>query len=98
MYTLIDRRKINQARLDETTELAGVEFFPKLQAADGFIGFYLVADGDLFTGIIVWNTSPAAGFCTTKRSPRCDALASMSSRLVSGDDQLNAAMFSIGKV
>jgi hypothetical protein len=60
VYTLIDRRKVNHARLDETTELGGVEFFPKLQAADGFIGFYLVADGDLFTAIIVWNDRASA--------------------------------------
>ena len=45
MYTLIDRRKVNLARLEETTVLAQVEFFPKLQAADGFVGFYLVAAG-----------------------------------------------------
>jgi len=69
VYTLIDRRKINRARLDETTELARVESFPKLKAADGFIGFYLVADGDLFTGIIVWNDKASAeAFDGTYRS------------------------------
>ena len=55
MYTIIDRRTVNQARLDETVALAQGEFFPTLQAANGFVGFYLVADGDLFTAIHVWE-------------------------------------------
>ena len=69
MYTLIDRRKVNLARLDETTALAQVEFFPKLQAADGFVGFYLVAAGDIVTAIIVWETQAKAdGFDATYRA------------------------------
>jgi quinol monooxygenase YgiN len=60
VYTIIDRRRVDQARLDETTRLAEVEFFPKVQAADGFAGFYLVADGDLFTAIFVWEDQAKA--------------------------------------
>jgi hypothetical protein len=60
MYTVIDRRKVNQDRLDETTRRAETEFFPKVQAAAGFVGFYLVADGDLFTGIFVWEDQAKA--------------------------------------
>jgi quinol monooxygenase YgiN len=55
MYTVIDRRGVDLARLDETTKRAQVEYFPDLQAAAGFIGFYLVADEDLFTAIFVWD-------------------------------------------
>jgi hypothetical protein len=60
VYTIIDRRKVNQARLDETTRRAETEFFPKVQAAEGFVGFYLVADGDLFTAIFVWQDQAKA--------------------------------------
>ena len=60
MYTIIDRRRVNLARLDETTERAQVDFFPKVQAAPGFVGFYLVADDDLFTGIFVWEDQAKA--------------------------------------
>jgi hypothetical protein len=60
VYTIIDRRNVDQGRLDETTRRTQTEFFPKLQAAQGFVGFYLVADGDLFTGIIVWEDQAAA--------------------------------------
>jgi hypothetical protein len=60
VYTIIDRRNVNQARLDETTRRAETEFFPKVQAAEGFVGFYLVADGDLFTAIFVWEDQAKA--------------------------------------
>src|SRR5690349_16844878 len=55
MYTVIDRRGVNPARLDETTARAQAEYFPELQAAAGFIRFYLVADDDLYTAIVVWD-------------------------------------------
>ena len=62
MYTIIDRRTTNLERLPETTERAEREYFPKLQAAPGFSGFYLVADegSDLFVGITVWESKPDA--------------------------------------
>lgn len=43
-------------------ERAEREYFPKLQAAPGFSGFYLIADegGDLFVGITVWEGKPYA--------------------------------------
>jgi len=58
VYTITDRRTINPDRLDETTERAQSEYFPKLQAAPGFVGFYLVADekSNMFTGITVWES------------------------------------------
>ncbi|MDQ2745169.1 MAG: hypothetical protein M3Z66_23135 [Chloroflexota bacterium] len=44
MYTTIERRKMNHERLPETMQRAQAEFFPTLQSAPGFVGFYLVAD------------------------------------------------------
>ncbi len=44
MYTIVDRRTINRERLQETVGQAQRDFLPKLQAASGFVGFYLVAD------------------------------------------------------
>lgn len=44
MYTMVERRKANRERMQETVQLAQTEFFPKIQAAPGFVGFYLVAD------------------------------------------------------
>jgi heme-degrading monooxygenase HmoA len=57
VYTTVERRKINRARLQETVQRAQGEFFPKLQRAPGFIGFYLVADeeNDINTAIVVWE-------------------------------------------
>lgn len=57
MYTIAERRLINRERLQETVKRAEVEFFPKLQRAPGFIGFYLVNDEEnsINTAIIVWQ-------------------------------------------
>jgi quinol monooxygenase YgiN len=60
MYTIIERRTANQPRVEEALALAQTEFFPALQAADGFVGFYLVPDGDLFTAILVWEDKAKA--------------------------------------
>jgi hypothetical protein len=69
MYTSIDRRQVDLSRLDETTKRAQTEFFPAVQAAAGFIGFYLVADEDLFTGIFVWeDKAHADAFDPTMRA------------------------------
>lgn len=57
MYTVIDRRKVNRERMQETMERAQKEFFPKLRQAAGFVGFYLVADTDngVNNVIVVWD-------------------------------------------
>jgi heme-degrading monooxygenase HmoA len=71
VYTMIDRRTINVERLDETTARAQSEYFPKLQAAPGFVGFYLVSDERIntFTGITVWeNKAHAEAFDSTMNS------------------------------
>ena len=62
MYTITERRTVNLERLEETTERARSEYFPKLQAAPGFVGFYLVADdkGNIFTAINVWESKAHA--------------------------------------
>ncbi len=62
MYTQVERRKINHARLQETVQRAQGEFFPKLQQAPGFVGFYLVTDegNDINAAIIVWESKEHA--------------------------------------
>ena len=62
MYTTVERRRINRERLQETVKRAEVEFFPKLQRAPGFIGFYLVNDeaNAINTAIIVWEDKAQA--------------------------------------
>ena len=57
VYTTVERRKINRERLQETVQRAQAEFFPKLQRAPGFVGFYLVTDEDnsINTAIVVWH-------------------------------------------
>ena len=62
MYTVIQRRKLDPARQQETRERAQREFFPKLQQAPGFVGFYLVADEEqgITTAIAVWQDRQSA--------------------------------------
>jgi quinol monooxygenase YgiN len=57
MYTIVNRRKFNPDTLQEAIERAKREFFPKLQAAPGFVGFYLVNDQEngINTAISVWQ-------------------------------------------
>jgi len=44
MYTIIDRRKVNRARVDETAQAAQGGSTARLSAASGFVGLYLVED------------------------------------------------------
>lgn len=62
MYTVIERRKANQQRAQETGQQAQVAFLPKLQRAPGFIGFYLVEDKEngVNTAIVVWESKAQA--------------------------------------
>jgi len=62
MYTQVERRTMNRERLQETMQRAQAEFFPKLQQAPGFVGFYLVADeaNSINTAILVWENKAAA--------------------------------------
>jgi len=62
MYTMIERRKANQARAQETGQQAQRDFLPKLQQASGFVGFYLVEDKEdgVNTAIIVWESKAQA--------------------------------------
>src|SRR5438067_1932587 len=62
MYTMIERRKVNPAALQETIERAQAEYFPKVQAAPGFVGFYLVPDEGqgIYTAIFVWENKARA--------------------------------------
>jgi heme-degrading monooxygenase HmoA len=62
MYTVVNRRSFNPARMDETRQRAEKEFFPKLQAAKGFQGFYLVNDQEnqINVAISVWDDKAQA--------------------------------------
>jgi len=62
MYTMIERRKVNPVRVQETIERAQAEYFPKVQAAAGFVGFYLVPDEGqgIYTAILVWESKAQA--------------------------------------
>ena len=62
MYSMVERRTINRARIQETVQRAQSEFFPKLQRAPGFVGFYLVTDEEngINTAIAVWEDKAQA--------------------------------------
>lgn len=62
MYTIVERRKPNRDRLQETGHRAQHEFFPNLQQAPGFGGFYLVSDetNDITTAIIIGESKAHA--------------------------------------
>src|SRR5262252_5015154 len=62
MYTMIERRKVNPARVQDAIERAQAEYFPKVQAAPGFVGFYLVPDEGqgIYTAILVWESKSQA--------------------------------------
>ncbi len=62
MYTIINRRRIDPARQQETLARAQREFFPQLQQAPGFVGFYLVADEEqgVNVAVIVWRDKASA--------------------------------------
>ncbi|MEO8715496.1 MAG: hypothetical protein ABI369_10820 [Acetobacteraceae bacterium] len=62
MYTMVERRQNNPARLQETIERAHAEYFPKLQRAPGFVGFSLVPEEatGINTAIVVWESKAHA--------------------------------------
>lgn len=62
VYTIVERRKINRERMQETVQRAQSEFFPELQRAPGFVGFYLVTDegNGINTAVIVWESKAQA--------------------------------------
>ncbi len=70
MYTLVERRTVNPATIEETIQRGQSEFFPLLLAAPGFVSFSLVADepNTTNTAIIVWeNQAQAEAFDAQNR-------------------------------
>jgi len=53
MYTIVERRHMNPERIPEAMARAQKEFFPQMQQAPGFVGFYLTADTDNDTNVAV---------------------------------------------
>jgi len=61
MYAIVNRRRMNQARADETRERAMTEFFPKLQQAPGFVSFSLIqGETGINTAVILWESKAQA--------------------------------------
>jgi hypothetical protein len=76
MYTQVERRTMNRARVQETMQRAQTEFFPKVQQAPGFVGFYLVADdaNGIQTAIVVWEDKAQAEAFGPQAAPWLRAL------------------------
>jgi heme-degrading monooxygenase HmoA len=85
MYTIVNRRKMNPQRGLETLQRARAEFFPKLQSAPGFVGFYLVNDAEngINTSIIVWDSKEHAQAFQDQANPWIQALDEMGHELLS---------------
>jgi hypothetical protein len=61
MYAIVTRRRMNEARQQETRELAETDFFPTLRQAPGFVSQTLVLGEDgLTTGVVVWESKAQA--------------------------------------
>src|SRR5215210_2079996 len=89
MYTVINRRSYDPARMQETRSRAEKEFFPKLQAAKGFQGFYLVNDQENQTNVAisVWEDKAAADafFGSSSWMSTLDSMGSKQQSLNAGD-------------
>ncbi len=62
MYTIIDRRKVNHARMHETVQASQGGATAKLSAASGFVGLHLVEDTEegVNTQVIMWESKAHA--------------------------------------
>ncbi|HET8626791.1 MAG TPA: antibiotic biosynthesis monooxygenase [Thermomicrobiales bacterium] len=82
MYTIVQRRRIDPARQQETRERAQRDFFPQLQRAPGFVGFYLVADEEqgITTAITVWQDQASAAAFQPQVDAFTQVLKSMGAR------------------
>lgn len=61
MYAIVTRRTMNQPQVQETRERAEAEFWPRLQAAPGFVSFSLVQGEDgVHTAVTVFASKADA--------------------------------------
>lgn len=61
MYATITRRTPNHARQADTLRQAASDYFPQLQRAPGFRGFYLIAGEDgVNTALALWDDRASA--------------------------------------
>jgi len=60
MYANINRRTRNDARMQETGEIAQKEFFPKRKQAQGFVSFYVIAEEGGNVAISFWESKADA--------------------------------------
>ena len=88
MYTQVERRSINLATIEETIKRAQAEFFPKIQAAGGFVGFYLVTDEkeNVNTAVVVWDSKEAAEAFKSANSAWLDTLEGLGHKLQSTNE------------
>ncbi len=82
MYAIVNRRRINPDRAQETRERAASEFMPKLQRAPGFVSFTLVQGEDgVNTAVIVWEDKAHADAFRAERETWTRALDEMGHRV-----------------
>ncbi len=60
MYAHVARRKINEARRQESREYGEREFLPKLRGAPGFVTMYLIDEGDADLVVVIWESKAQA--------------------------------------
>ncbi len=61
MYATIEHRKVNLDRVQETVQQGASDFFPKLEHAPGFLGFYVVAqENGSNAAIALWENRAQA--------------------------------------
>lgn len=62
MYATVERRKVNEARAQETAQAAQEEVTPRLRRAHGFVSLSLVEDREhgMTTEIIIWESKEQA--------------------------------------
>lgn len=61
MYAIVNRRRMNLERVQETRERAETDFTPKLRQAPGFVSLTVVRGEDgITTAVVVWESQAQA--------------------------------------
>jgi hypothetical protein len=61
VYTVIRRYQgVDQARIPESVERARAELAPRLKSTRGFVGYYLIGDGNTVASISVFEDRESA--------------------------------------
>lgn len=82
MYATIEHRKVNLASLEETVRRGEREFFPRLEQASGFLGFYVVAqENGENAAITLWESRAQAEAFGAEAASWSEALEELGHRL-----------------